>query len=413
MKYSPSHINLDKYQTKILFLLIAITCSIFPLDLESQEKGGNPTRLGVNPDSSEVRNLEKEADPKKIQWNSTVFADLYYARTNPTPPDNRRPYVTQSVYTNEMQLNHGLFHVEGENEKVRFGLGGHTGSYVEANYAGEPEQYQYIYEARVGVNLWKDLWLDAGIFPSHIGMESAMSIDNQTYTRSLMAENSPYYESGAKLSWEGFENWTFSVLALNGWQKIRNTNNDMALGTQVEYSKNGFTFNYSTFIGNEAPSEERRQTRYFQNFFIAWEPDEKWEIRAAFDIGFQAKNYDSWFQRLENQDINLINRQTRDTGMFRWYTNALIVSYWITPEFRIAGRVEYFHDPRQLIVQTDSPNGYQVTSGSVNFDYFITKNTALRFEYRTFSSMDLIFARDEGNPANFENLAVVSIAGRL
>ena len=36
-----------------------------------------------------------------------------------------------------------------------------------------------------------NLWLDAGIFVSHIGLESANSRDNLTLTRSIMADNSP------------------------------------------------------------------------------------------------------------------------------------------------------------------------------------------------------------------------------
>jgi hypothetical protein len=47
----------------------------------------------------------------------------------------------------------------------------------------------------------KTLWLDAGIFGSHMGFESALSIDNPTLTKSFVAENSPYYWSGAKLTY--------------------------------------------------------------------------------------------------------------------------------------------------------------------------------------------------------------------
>jgi hypothetical protein len=35
--------------------------------------------------------------------------------------------------------------------------------------------------------------------PSHIGFESVISADCWTLTRSLLAENSPYYETGMRL----------------------------------------------------------------------------------------------------------------------------------------------------------------------------------------------------------------------
>jgi hypothetical protein len=49
-----------------------------------------------------------------------------------------------------------------------------------------------IYEANVGISLNKknNLWVDAGVMPSHIGFESAISMDNWYLTRSLLAENS-------------------------------------------------------------------------------------------------------------------------------------------------------------------------------------------------------------------------------
>ena len=42
------------------------------------------------------------------------------------------------------------------------------------------------------------MWIDAGIFFSHIGSESWISRDNPTNTRSLAADFTPYYETGIR-----------------------------------------------------------------------------------------------------------------------------------------------------------------------------------------------------------------------
>ena len=64
--------------------------------------------------------------------------------------------------------------------------------------------------------------ITAGIFTSHIGFESAVSKDCWTLTRSILADNSPYYESGARLTYTSNNNkWLISALALNGWQRIQ------------------------------------------------------------------------------------------------------------------------------------------------------------------------------------------------
>lgn len=80
---------------------------------------------------------------------------------------------------------------------------------------------QHIYESNIGISLNKknNLWLDAGIFGSHIGFESAISKDCWTLTRSLFAENSPYYLSGTKLTYNPNEHWEFAVIICNGWQR--------------------------------------------------------------------------------------------------------------------------------------------------------------------------------------------------
>lgn len=74
---------------------------------------------------------------------------------------------------------------------------------MNANYVAEPGILKNIYEANIGVKLSRkyDLWLDVGIIPSHIGSESAVSKDCYTLTRSIAAENSPYFETRAKLTY--------------------------------------------------------------------------------------------------------------------------------------------------------------------------------------------------------------------
>ncbi len=72
---------------------------------------------------------------------------------------------------------------------------------MQSNYAGEPTKgsvsgpslARIIQEAVVGLRLRQNVWVDAGVFYAHMGMESWASRDNPTYTRSLVADYSPYY----------------------------------------------------------------------------------------------------------------------------------------------------------------------------------------------------------------------------
>jgi hypothetical protein len=47
------------------------------------------------------------------------------------------------------------------------------------NHSAAPTWVQFVYEANVGIKFSKrhQLWLEAGIMPSHVGFESAVSAD--------------------------------------------------------------------------------------------------------------------------------------------------------------------------------------------------------------------------------------------
>nr|WP_290930803.1 outer membrane beta-barrel protein [Haliscomenobacter sp.] len=57
--------------------------------------------------------------------------------------------------------------------------------------------------------------------PSHIGFESAIGKDCWNLSRSILAENSPYYETGVRLSLNSANGkWYAAAMLLNGWQRM-------------------------------------------------------------------------------------------------------------------------------------------------------------------------------------------------
>lgn len=75
-----------------------------------------------------------------------------------------------------------------------------TGTYANANPAGEPGMLKTVYEASVGLNLSRCqiLWLEAGICSPHIAFESEAGKDCWTPTPCIAADNSPYYAAGVR-----------------------------------------------------------------------------------------------------------------------------------------------------------------------------------------------------------------------
>jgi hypothetical protein len=327
----------------------------------------------------------------------SVFVDTYYAFDINQPADKNRPFFLYSHNRhNEFALNNAILSATYTTDKVRGSLGLITGTYARANYAAEPELFRNIYEAFAGYQLAKGLWLDAGVFSSHIGAETAISLDNLTLTRSLMAENSPYYETGVKLTYEANDQLTLTALVLNGWQNIQENNDNKAIGTQIQYKPDQHVLlNSSTFIGKEKPAyadTTLSTNRFFHNFFAQIEFSPKFTLLAAFDIGFQQK--------------------TNAGGYDAWYTPNIILSYKPTVKMALAGRIEYYDDKAGIIIPTFAPNGFQTISYSLTLDYRPVEEVALRLEGRPFHSQESIFTNNtiSSTPLNSNAFVIGSIA---
>ncbi len=221
-------------------------------------------------------NLKAQELEEKSPLLLSGFIDIYYSYDFGKPSNHERPSFFYNYNKhNELNLNLGYLKVGYAKNNLRGNLALMAGTYAHYNLAGEQGLLKNVFEANVGAKISRNrnLWLDVGIMPSHIGFEGAESKDCWTLSRSLMAENSPYYEAGVKLSHTSKNSKVYiAALYLNGWQRIQKIsgNQTPAFGTQVTIKPNPkFTFNWSTYLGNELP-DSVRQWRYFNNFFAQY-----------------------------------------------------------------------------------------------------------------------------------------------
>lgn len=336
----------------------------------------------------------QESKPSPLTFSG--YVELYYTYDFNKPADNNRPgFVYSHNRHNEFNLNLGFLKATCNTGNLRANLAIAAGTYTNANYAAESGALKNIYEANAGIKLLKNknLWLDAGIFASHIGFESAIAKDCWTLTRSILADNSPYYEAGAKLTYTSDNNkWLISALALNGWQRIKRVdgNSLMSWGTQVQCKPSSTTtFNYSTFIGTDKP-DSARLMRYFHNLYGIFNLSSKLGITAGFDIGTEQKA-----------------KGSRDS--YTWYSPVLILKYCINDKWTVAARGEYYEDKNGVIIATGTPNGFRTTGFSLNVDYVPASDVLVRLEGRNLNSKDGIFIK-ENEARNSDSFVTASIA---
>jgi hypothetical protein len=327
--------------------------------------------------------LDAQCDSSwKIKPSSkmTGFADVYYTYDfNKPKSEKRQSFLYNYNRHNALQINSMYLKYAIDHKKYRSNVACHLGTYVDDNYALEPPWLKNIFEANLGFSLNKtnSLWIDAGIFGSHIGFESASSTDNYNLTRSLLAENSPYYLSGVKLSYLPSGKIEMTALLLNGWQHLIKVkgNSLPSFGTQLKLMPYKWaTFNWSTFIGTDDPDSIRR-VRYFNNFYGQFKFSKKLGLTAGFDIGFQQK-------------------VKKSSNYYFWLSPILIVKYQLSPIWAASLRAEYYEDKQSVIISAINNHGFSSSGFSLNTDCNLNKMLLWRLEGRYLYSKDEIFERN-------------------
>ncbi len=327
-----------------------------------------------------------------VAWSG--FVDTYFAYDLGTPATFDRPFTTQAARHDEFIVNLAHVAVALSGDRVRGRLALQAGTSVQVNYAGEPSIGGYsgaalsrhIQEATAGTRVGEGLWLDAGIYFSYIGWEGWISRDNPTYTRSLVADYTPYYLSGVKLTWQRTGSpVTAQVDVMNGWQNISENNHSKAVGGRIDWQVTpALAVGYAHFIGNELPDSEPAKPRVF-NQLLARYAAGRWLLQGQVDAGTQ--------------------------GGDGWWGWVVIARRALSSRAAISGRIEGYRDPHQVIVVTGTPNGFEAIGGSAGCDVALPGGALWRSEARILhASAPLFPGNGAADAARSDVLFVSSLA---
>lgn len=308
------------------------------------------------------------------------LVDTYYAYDFNSPKNHEREYTTQPVRHNEFNINLAYIDAVVAQDKTRGRLALQAGHSVTKNTQSEPklgttsgpQDSKIFQEAYVGKKIGEQTWLDAGIFLGNIGAESWISKDNWTYSRALNLDYVPYYSSGIRLEHQFSSTRSAQLQIINGWQNMSENNNAKAIGMQFKQLINEqLTFTYNNFLGDEQVVSPRSRFRGYHNFIVQWLASENWHFLCALDFGHQS--------------------QQTNTGVDGWGAATLTVKHIVDVRNAIAMRLEYYNDPHQANVVTQTRNGFRVIGASINYDQRLEENFLWRTELRGFKSEDEIY----------------------
>ncbi len=314
----------------------------------------------------------------------SAYAEFYYSFDFSKPRlQEKAAFLYNYKRNREVQPNLILTKASYSTKRIRANLGLMTGNYARYNLSNEPGLLRYMYEANFGFKLSRKhkLWLDAGIFPSHIGFESAIGSACPNLTRSIVAENSPYYESGVNINYTtANEHLMVALWLLNGWQRIHISRFSQrpSGGLQVAYKPNTrLTINYSNFLGSAHPDSLHR-FRTYHNLYALYQPYSKLGLTAGFDIGTETGG-------------------SLPNGI--WFTPIAIVRYQLCTKLKMAIRGEYYQDSKQIMLAAPTAKGFEMTGLSVNADYHAHKKLLLRIEGKWYHALESYFHSGANNYA--------------
>jgi hypothetical protein len=309
------------------------------------------------------------------------YAEIYYGYDFDHPANHNRPaFVYSYNRTNEVNLNLGFLKAAYADSMVHANLAFMAGTYTNANLKDEPGVLKNIYEAFAGIRLSKkaNFWLDAGVMDSHIGYESAIGKNDWTLTRNIASDNTPYFETGARLTYTTADGkLSFAALYLNGWQRIEREdgNNKAAGGLEITYTPSDrITLNYSNYLGSEG-ADSVSLRRFYNNFYAILTLTKNLGLTVGFDYGIQQKTH---LSSTYNQVLSPV----------------IVGRYQFAAKWAMAARIEYYKDGGGVFIQTPNNTPFKTTGYSINLDYSPVTNAVIRLEGKIYDSPENVFLQN-------------------
>ena len=204
-----------------------------------------------------------------------------------------------------------------------------SGTYSRDNLAHEIGVLKHINSMWISFAPTTSIDILAGIYSSHIGIESPIGKECLVPTRSIVADNSPYYQSGIRIRHQS-NTETYAIHLLNGWQNSSIDSLGILPAIGYEYSRNINQLNYriSGYIG-KTTHEATDGIRYYQHLGATFQLRPNIILSASLDLGMQQK-----------KEIQA------------WVFAPLIMGQLSLYEsLNIHGRLEYYLDPEGMIMR--------------------------------------------------------------
>jgi hypothetical protein len=347
--------------------------------------------------------IQVDAQEEQVEKDHTInfsaYTNAYYSYfTNEMEANDLQPYTTVSPRSKRFGLNVGQVGISYNSERVRGNITLHWGDIAEATWSPE---FTNVQEANIGVRLTKNWWLDTGFFTTHIGTESFLPKNNLLSSTAVATYNEPFYQSGARLSYEGSNKFYVELWAVNGYNYFLDANDAKSFGVLLSYKFNENTsLTYTNLLGRESLDDApASQFRTYHNLYMNTSFGANVIFILGGDFGTQS------------------NSKTPDYSETAIMYNALAtLRYQFSDQWSVTGRGEIFRDESGFVsgilpARNNEIKGLHLWGLTLGSEYRPADNAYVRAEAR-FLEVDentLLFSSDYSENKRWEVMLTMGL----
>lgn len=312
--------------------------------------------------------------PEPIQeWTYLAYLDLSYPLNFNFPENHRFRGKSTTPVTNQLVVNDVLGYVRKAVTPVsRWGLeaGLQDGKDVE-QLGGDPSldaagtlrhlgraNLSYLFPVGDG------LQVTGGLMGSYIGFESFYAKDNWNYTRTYLADNSPYFNFGLSADYLFSPTFGAKFLTITGFDYLSSINSQLSYGLQLNWKPNPHvTMVQNLYAGPDQSQTDLRFWRYFSDSYILLQRNQ-WAFVAAFDIGTEE------------------SAALPGAPQTFWMGSALFARWEMDQSWSLAFRPEVYWDRNGVITGSERLLRAITTTLEYKIVYPALLTTRARLEYR-------------------------------
>lgn len=272
---------------------------------------------------------------EQSQWEYDGMIDLAYANAFQSDENISWRGKATSQRLNRFAANMGMFYLrKPAAEQSRWGaeLGAQAGYDTDGQVPAEQRLPGYSilrYVSRANVSylapVGNGLNLTAGLMNSFIGFESMFAKDNPNYTRSWMADYSPYYLMGMAAQYPLNDSVSLGLYVVGDYDYLAYRNDQPKYGAQFKWAIDPqWQLTQNVFAGPEQRNTDQRFWRYFSDTQLRW-ANADLMLALAYDVGTE---------KLDDAGL----RQTL------WMGSALFSRWHIGGPWSLAVRPEIYWD---------------------------------------------------------------------